>query len=59
MAGLLRATAIVEVLCHDNRGGRDKPGHDGAEKCFDMTGNPLYSVGLTAFTSGSARGHSH
>ncbi len=21
--------------------GRDKPGHDGAEKCFNMTGIPL------------------
>jgi hypothetical protein len=38
IAGLVPTTAIVEAQYRNNRGGRDKPGHDGAGKCFDMTG---------------------
>jgi hypothetical protein len=38
VARLVPATPIVEAQCHNNRDGRDKRGHDGAGKCFDMNG---------------------
>ncbi len=44
VAGLVLATPRIGAHRDNNRGGRDKPGHDSAERCFNMTGNRINMV---------------
>jgi hypothetical protein len=48
IAGLVPATSSFQARSKSNRGGRDKPGHDGAEMpSVSADQNPLYGRGMT------------
>jgi hypothetical protein len=41
MPALVAGIHVLLSRSKEGVDGRDKPGHDGAEKCFNMTGIPL------------------